>query len=124
MNPETVDPLTLPSLPLTNRSELPNCPAIYFVLNGDAVLYIGRANNLYQRWIAHHRWHQLKVMSGDIRIAWVECSASELLPEMEAALIQHFKPPINRTKVEGLARPRVTVYFSEEIYKYLVERAD
>ena len=63
MNPPTVDPFTLPSLPLANRSELPNCPAIYFVLNGDAVLYIGRANNLYQRWAAHHRWNQLKIVT-------------------------------------------------------------
>lgn len=63
-------------------------------------------------------------MGEEIRIAWLECSASELLSEMEAALIQHFKPFLNWTKVEGWARPRVTVYFSEEIYKYLVERAD
>jgi hypothetical protein len=32
MNLAKIDLLTLPSLPLANRSELPNCPAIYFVL--------------------------------------------------------------------------------------------
>lgn len=32
---------------------------------------------------------------------------------------------INATSCNSpVARPRVTVYFSEEIYKYLVERAD
>lgn len=104
MNPETVDPLALPSLPLATRAELPNCPAIYFVLNGDAVVYIGRTNNLYQRWVAHHRWHQLKLMTGDIRIAWLECSDASLLSEIETALIEHFKPSFNQTKVEGEQR--------------------
>ena len=101
MNSETVDPLALPSLPLVTRGELPNCPAIYFVLNGDAVLYIGRTNNLYQRWIAHHRWHQLKAMSGDIRIAWLQCGDAKRLSDIETALIKHFQPSLNQTKVEG-----------------------
>jgi hypothetical protein len=40
MNPKTIKPLTLPSLPLVDRSQLPACPAVYFVLESDAVLYI------------------------------------------------------------------------------------
>lgn len=35
MNTADINPLTLPSLPLLERSDLPNCPAVYFVLNGD-----------------------------------------------------------------------------------------
>ena len=124
MNPETVDPLTLPSLPLATRAELPNCPAIYFVLNGDAVLYIGRTNNLYQRWIAHHRWHQLKAMSGDIRIAWLECGEASLLSEIETALIKHFQPSLNQTKVEGESISiKTMVYMPPELREALERMA-
>ncbi|MEG3844341.1 hypothetical protein [Microcoleus sp. herbarium14] len=35
MNPKTIKPLTLLSLPLADRSQLPACPAVYFVLDGD-----------------------------------------------------------------------------------------
>ncbi|MFB2976555.1 plasmid partition protein ParG [Microseira sp. BLCC-F43] len=101
MNLAKIDLLTLPSLPLANRSELPKCPAIYFVLKGQTVLYIGRTSNLQQRWFGHHRWHQLEAMSGDIRIAWLQCSDASLLSGVERALIEHFKPPFNQTKVEG-----------------------
>ncbi|MEG4319699.1 MULTISPECIES: GIY-YIG nuclease family protein [unclassified Microcoleus] len=101
MNPKTIKPLTLPSLPLADRSQLPVCPAVYFVLDGDAVLYIGSTKNLQQRWLAHHRWYQLKVMSGNIRIAWLECSDASLLVAIETASIEHFEPSLNRTRVEG-----------------------
>ncbi|MFB2976556.1 hypothetical protein [Microseira sp. BLCC-F43] len=126
MNLETVDPLTLPSLPLATRAELPNCPAIYFVLNGDAVLYIGRTSNLYQRWIADHRWHQLKVMSGDIRIAWLECGDASLLSEIETALIKHIQPCLNQTKVEceGISiKTKTMVYMPPELREALERMA-
>ncbi|WP_293336672.1 hypothetical protein [Microcoleus sp. CAWBG58] len=35
MNPKTIKPLTLPSLPLADRSQLPVCPAVYFVWDGN-----------------------------------------------------------------------------------------
>lgn len=101
MNPKTIKPLTLPSLPLVDRSQLPACPAVYFVLESDTVLYIGQTGNLQQRWIAHHRWHQLKVISGNIRIAWLECSDVNLLVGIEKAAIEYFQPSLNQTRVGG-----------------------
>ncbi|MEG4807407.1 GIY-YIG nuclease family protein [Microcoleus sp. F8-D3] len=95
MNPTAINPLTLPSVPLANRSELPKCPAIYFVLEAQKVLYIGMTGNLQQRWCAHHRWHQLNAMDSDICIAWLHCTDISLLPELEIALIQHFQPSLN-----------------------------
>lgn len=114
MNPKTIKPLTLPSLLLADRSQLPACPAVYFVLDGDAVLYIGRTRNLQQRWLAHHRWYQLKVMSGNIRIAWLECSDASLLVAIETASIEHFEPSLNRTKVGG-EQTKIFVYLPEEL---------
>lgn len=98
MKQTVINPLTLPSLPLANRSALPSCAAIYFVLEGDHILYIGRTTNLQQRWMAHHRYSQL---TSETRIAWLESSDPELLPEIEAALIAHFNPPLNGTAVIG-----------------------
>ncbi|WP_414586453.1 hypothetical protein [Scytonema sp. PCC 10023] len=63
MNPNTIDPQQVPSLPLKKRSrtattvrrsraaprgrsQLPSCPAIYFVLAEERILYIGQTVNL------------------------------------------------------------------------------
>ena len=55
MNVASIDPLTLPSLPLLERSHLSYCPAIYFVMQGECVLYIGKTINLAQRWANNNR---------------------------------------------------------------------
>ncbi|HAG85809.1 MAG TPA: excinuclease ABC C subunit domain-containing protein, partial [Cyanobacteria bacterium UBA12227] len=89
-----IDPLTLPSLPLNERSHLPYCPAVYFVVANNNVLYIGQTANLHDRWLAHHRWGQLKELNELVRIAWLECGEHHLLTEIEAALISHFEPPL------------------------------
>ena len=111
MNPKTIK---LATTTARDRSQLPACPAVYFVLDGDAVLYIGRTRNLQQRWLAHHRWYQLKVMSGNIRIAWLECSDASLLVAIETASIEHFEPSLNRTKVGG-EQTKIFVYLPEEL---------
>jgi len=48
--PLTIALFELPSLPLDARRELPATPAIYFVLAGDTVLYVGQSVSLRQRW--------------------------------------------------------------------------
>lgn len=90
-----INPLTLPSLPLTEKRKLPKLSAIYFALSASGeILYIGRAKNLVARWAVHHRYLELKAI-GDIRVAWLECSEESLLPEIEASLIQQFLPTLN-----------------------------
>jgi hypothetical protein len=111
MNPTTINPLALPSLSLANRSALPPCPAIYFALEDDHVLYVGRASNLQQRWTTHHRYSQLKKLN-NVRITWLECSDPSLLPEIEAALIEYFQPELNGSP---LPLPRIAVYLPPEI---------
>ena len=92
-----VNPLTLPSLPLTEKQKLPGLPAIYFALgNSDKILYIGRSKNLAARWNVHHRYTELKTI-GNVRIAWLHCGDESLLSEIEEALIKYFVPPLNRT---------------------------
>lgn len=90
----SIAPLELPSLPIESRKKFPQCSAIYFAIAGDKILYIGRATNLLKRWYGHHRQAELETIEG-CRIAWLEVSDPGLLPAIEKALIQSFKPPSN-----------------------------
>lgn len=90
-----IEPLNLPSLPLSEKHNLPNLPAIYFAISdSNEIIYIGRTGKLATRWISHHRYYKLKAM-GNIRIAWFQCSEESLLPQIEEVLISHFQPPLN-----------------------------
>lgn len=94
-----VNPLKLPSLPLGWRKGFPSCPAIYFAIAGKKVLYIGRTAKLFERWKAHHRQAELESIK-EVRIAWMEVSDPSLLPAIEKALIQYFKPLLNEQLVK------------------------
>lgn len=77
-------------------------PGIYLAIDAaPEVKYVGRTKSLWRRWNVsrHHRYNQL-LAKGDIRIAWIEISDSKLLPEIEKALINWFKPPLNGAKTE------------------------
>ena len=90
-----INPLTLPSLPLTEKHKLPNLPAVYFAIaEAGEVLYIGRSKSLAARWAAHHRYVELKTIE-NVRIAWIHCNDESLLPEIEEALIKYFLPTLN-----------------------------
>ncbi len=91
---ETINPHVLPSLPLASRRELPHCPAIYFVLSGEQIVYIGQTNSLLQRLQTHHRLKECKSLK-NARIAWLECSDVKLMPEIEKSLIYWFEPTMN-----------------------------
>jgi ParG/GIY-YIG catalytic domain len=103
-----IDPLTLPSLPLGERSRLPKCSAIYFVMRGEHVLYIGKTINLAQRWVAHHRWGQVAKLDA-IKIAWLECNDKNLLTHVETALIQQFNPELNKLTPKSSSQQHILI---------------
>ena len=45
-----INPLSLPSLPLALRRQLPNCAGVYLVLEGKTVIYVGQSASLILRW--------------------------------------------------------------------------
>lgn len=92
-------PFTLPSLPLEDRKAFPKCAAIYFVIKGKKILYIGKTTSLWKRWIAHHRQSQLEKIK-EVRIAWIKVRSRKSLSAAESALIQFFKPVLNNSKCE------------------------
>jgi DNA-binding XRE family transcriptional regulator len=104
---------SLPSIPLEQKSSLPICSGIYFVIDEDEkVLYVGRSKNINQRWsnAGHHKYTQLSSIP-NVRIAWLEVSDASLLPNIEAALIDWFCPTLNRpvTTKQKLEKTRLEV---------------
>lgn len=93
--PKNVNLLDLPSLPLEFRHKLPDTSALYFVLNDDEILYVGRANRLVERWREHHLFAELEQLGvEEMRIAWLNCD-KRLLKSSETKFIAHFKPLLN-----------------------------
>lgn len=97
-----LDPLQLPSVPLVERKQLPNCAAIYFAIDANnRFLYVGKAKNLAARWKNHHRIHKLEEIDKEcsVRLAW-QAWNEEDLDEVERNSIIKFQPLLNNTEVE------------------------
>ncbi|WP_333783816.1 GIY-YIG nuclease family protein [Nostoc sp. 'Peltigera membranacea cyanobiont' N6] len=62
-----------------------------------------------ERLKAHNRRKQFTKMGDKTRIAWLECSDTQLLGQIETALINYFKPKLNGTNNPD-ASDRLTVY--------------
>ncbi len=93
----------LPSLFLSQKDNLPQCPAIYFAIDSqNRVLYVGKAVNLLARWKNHHRQEQLNKISrrNKIKIAWLSCSTQlDILTNIETYFINFYQPLLNKTSV-------------------------
>ncbi len=116
MTAAAIIPAALPSLPLEERKALPDTAAVYFVLAGDTMLYIGQSVNVRQRWHAHHRFAQLNEYGG-CRIAWMHVDDARLLDDLEEACRTHFRPILNDTTVPG--EPKLTVVFPPNLHAAL-----
>lgn len=109
LNPTSIDPLSLPSVPVADRKQLPEVPCIYFAIDStDAIQYIGRSVNPRRRWQTHHREPQVK----ECRIAYMQCDEA-LLDQVEQALIEWFQPMLNRTDVAKTLRQSMPYYLYE-----------
>ena len=86
-------------------------------MQDDRVLYIGQTINLAQRLTAHHRKKQFASF-GVVRIAWLECSDTGMLTEIETALIEHFKPLLNGTTNPDTSK-RVNLTLPDVVYEEL-----
>lgn len=97
INPKALDIKTLPWLPLEEKAAFPKKPAIYFAIDSqETVQYIGRTVNVRQRWGNHHKYDALSEI-GNVKIAYLFIDTVELLPKIEAALIEWFNPPLNNS---------------------------
>ena len=123
VNPETLDLKSLPSVALESRSKLPEQSAIYFAIDSlGNIQYIGQTANLKQRWIGHHRFKQLKSLDG-VRIAYMFLD-SDLLPSVEKALIDWFKPALNNSQSEKKRQLNFTPIIPEEEFNELIAKLE
>lgn len=100
--PETINPFTLPFLPLSEISQLPNMPAVYLVLSTAhrKILYVGKSVNIRKRWQTHHLLAYLKIVMAEmVQIAWIEIDKTKSLSLTEKALIGYLKPELNTKSV-------------------------
>lgn len=93
-------PFLLPSVKLSERRNLPNSPAVYFVLEDDNaqnsnVIYVGMTVNIANRWRKHERLKLLKPRSSNIRITWLECNNNAVRVMVEHLFIQLLEPELN-----------------------------
>jgi transcriptional regulator with XRE-family HTH domain len=70
---------------------------IYIVYRNEEVLYIGKAQNLQQRWKGHHRLQQFKTLGADLRIAWLSLPQDRPghIDNYERILIHALSPTLN-----------------------------
>lgn len=131
INPQSINPSTLPSVSLPDREQLPTTPCVYFAIDEQGVVqYIGRSVNPQARWRCHHRYQQLSGMSG-IKISYLLLEEAELLPEVEAALISFFQPRLNREcqesrvgSLRGVCMKRLSASIPDKLYERLEKLAE
>ena len=95
----------LPLVKLLDKAKLPETAGIYFVIDSDnRLLYIGKAQNIYKRWLNHHRYEQLAKINKKIStyLKWYECENNEdILTKLEQYFIKLYQPELNQTKIEA-----------------------
>ena len=114
---------SVPSLPITERSKLPNTAAIYFVFTLDnKLLYIGQTSNLRQRWAQHHRYQQFIEASSQTRIGWFAFGEEfkDSLLDIEKELIESLSSEHNDTPHPGLVSLRIP----DELLQWVEETSD
>lgn len=111
-----LDFYSLPSVLLSQKDNLPRCPAIYFAIDSNNnVLYVGKAINLLFRWREHHRFDQLSEMNrtNQLRIAWCECNPDrDVLTEAEKHFIKLYKPLLNNSIVPIIPKGDFSIVLS------------
>lgn len=96
-----LNPFKLSNLYAFKKITLPIQMGIYFIINNQAILYIGKASNLRERWIKDEKWALIKAKYPFSKIAWATTPTNSdysLLDITETSLIQYFQPPLNTQK--------------------------
>lgn len=86
--------LDMPFVLFKDRSQFPDVPGVYVVVDADTVLYVGQTVNLHRRWSQHHRGLQMR---NHHRIYWREAPRTDL-NTIEDELIERLSPTLNGTQ--------------------------
>jgi hypothetical protein len=97
VEPATVAPELLPSVPLSRTILVPPVAAVYFILTeAGEVLYVGQSGNMVKRHVDHHRHEEALCIDPHARIHWLE--RRSLREAFERACIERFSPRLNRNR--------------------------
>jgi hypothetical protein len=86
----------LPNLSVYEYTDLPAAQGLYFVLDGNKYVYIGKSqNSMKNRWYAHHRLEELlSVETSRIYFLLTDLTTGQLI-DLEDKAIQKYKPELN-----------------------------
>jgi excinuclease UvrABC nuclease subunit len=95
----TISPLLMPHVSLKNLKTLPSEPGVYYAVKGRKILYIGKAQNLKQRWCTtgqrkHHQLEKLRSIGG-VRLHYRVRRSDIAAKRREARDIKRYLPPLN-----------------------------
>jgi len=90
----------LPSLLLQGHAQLPDLAAVYFICDGQDVLYIGTTKHLVVRFRNHHIFQQALETSLQAMIAWQPCNhlTHSYRLHLEKLAIARWQPPLNKVR--------------------------
>jgi len=94
---------------LSQRHSLPDYPAVYLVMEGDRVLYIGNTAELKMNPLRSSVLQELEGKGDNIRLCRVECSEVSLLSVIQGALIKVLQPELNETNKRNEITIHVTL---------------
>lgn len=85
--------LSFPCVDLKRKEMLPENSGIYFVVQENNILYIGKATNIKKRWMGHHRYSQLEKLNRKKPVKLYYYEAKEaFITELEKLLIEKHRP--------------------------------
>lgn len=106
MNPLAEWSEDLPAVPYEERSQLPDCAAVYFIFLDGGLVYVGMSECLRGRIYTHHHTARLAALPGRVSIRYRALDLNRPdLAEIEKQAIHLYSPCWNRPKVEQPATP-------------------
>lgn len=120
-----VDVRSLPSVLLEQRKTLPRCKAVYFIFDEEGLcLYVGRSADLLSRLTGHNKLKLFK-KHPNAKVAWLECSDTNLLIELEGIFIETLNPLLNErssgSQIKTFVHP---VRFTKQEFEWLKKQAE
>lgn len=108
----TMNLLDLTALRVARRSMPTRLCGIYFLFDGDELVYIGQSRDIVLRLFQHSRPRYAAPAKRFTTYAWVECEPDEL-NALELAYLAKFRPALNTKPLPGepgkkRARPLAT----------------
>ena len=83
------------AMSLDEIKDFPTYSGLYFVYEGEELVYVGRAKNIRKRWMGHHRKKMFSALKCVVCFMETECL------EKEKDFIDKFKPKYNFWKDYG-----------------------